>query len=109
MNFNGLEELNYGENIKMPSLLLLADSGYAPINPPQWIDNIHPQLIILSVAPGDKDGLPHQETLDAIEDYPVLRTDQNGWIEVTTDGEEMWVKVQKQAKVTEGSDTSAKP
>jgi len=109
MNFTGLEELNYGENIKMPSLLLLADSGYAPINPPQWIDNIHPQLIILSVAPGDKDGLPHQETLDAIEDYPVLRTDQNGWIEVTTDGEEMWVKVQKQAQVTEGIDTSVNP
>ena len=24
-----------------------------------------------------------------------LRTDQNGWIEVTTDGKQMWVKVER--------------
>ncbi len=95
INFSVEEELHYGETLEKPSLLLIADSGYAPINPPEWIGNLTPQLIILSVAAGDPDGLPHQATLDATEDYPVLRTDYNGWIEVITDGSEMWVEVEK--------------
>jgi len=50
------------------------------------------------VAAGDKDGLPDQTLLESIEDYPLLRTDRNGWIEVTTDGEQMWVRVEEQAQ-----------
>ena len=99
MNFNAQEELKYGEDIKSTSLLLIADSGYAPINPPEWIANLNPQLIILSVAAGDPDGLPHEGTLEAVEDYPLLRTDYNGWIEVITDGTEMWVEVEKQPQI----------
>jgi competence protein ComEC len=95
-NFSVQEELEYGESIKATSLLLIADSGYAPVNPPEWIDNLNPQLVILNVAAGDPDGLPHEATLEAIEDYPLLRTDLNGWIEVITDGAEMWVEVEKQ-------------
>ena len=98
MNFDAQEELHFGKDIKTTSLLLLADSGYAPTNPPEWIANLSPQLIVLSVAAGDPDGLPHESTLDAIEDYPILRTDFNGWIEISTDGRQMSVKVQKQAQ-----------
>ena len=97
INFSAQEELNYGAGIKTTSLLLLSDSGYAPINSPEWITNLNPQLFILSVAAGDPDGLPHEETLEAIEDFPLLRTDYNGWIEVTTNGVEMWIDVEKQA------------
>ncbi|MGD8404729.1 MAG: ComEC/Rec2 family competence protein [Anaerolineales bacterium] len=101
MNFSALEELNYGEDIKVTSLLLIADSGFAPINPPEWIKNVNPQLIVLDVAAGDPDGLPHEETLGTIEDYPILRTDHNGWIEVTTDGIEMWFEVERQVQIVE--------
>jgi hypothetical protein len=27
--------------------------------------------------------------------YAVLRTDRNGWIELSTDGEQMWVEVER--------------
>jgi len=104
MNFSALEELKYGEDIKSTSLLLIADSGYAPVNPPEWVANLNPQLVILSVAAGDPDGLPHDGTLNAIEDYPFLRTDHNGWIEVTTDGAEMWFEVEKQVQVVESTE-----
>lgn len=50
--------------------LLLSDGGYAPVNPPEWIERLHPQLAL-------------------------LRTDQNGWIELSTDGEQMWVEVER--------------
>ncbi len=97
MNFEALEKLDYGKSLDQVSLLLLSDSGYAPISPPEWIAHLNPQVILLSVAAGDKDGLPDQTLLESIEDYPLLRTDRNGWIEVTTDGAQMWVRVEKQA------------
>jgi beta-lactamase superfamily II metal-dependent hydrolase len=77
------------------SALLLADSGYAPLNPPSFISYLHPQLALLSVAPADRDGLPSPETLEALEGYNMLRTDENGWIQITTDGKQMWVEVER--------------
>ncbi len=56
---------------------------------------LRPQVVILSVAAGDPEGLPAQKTLDAVQDFTLLRTDRDGWITVTTDGEEMWVEVEK--------------
>ncbi|MBN1450017.1 MAG: ComEC/Rec2 family competence protein [Anaerolineales bacterium] len=109
MNFTALEELKYGEDIELVSALLLGDSGYAPINPPGWIANLNPQLIIISVTAGDPDGLPQEGTLEAIKDYSLLRTDYNGWIEVTTDGAEMWVEVEKRAQDAIRSDTEIQP
>ena len=63
--------------------LLLADSGFAPLNPPEWIATLQPQVVLLSVSPKDATGLPSPETLEAVEGYSLLRTDRNGWIELT--------------------------
>ncbi|MBT3714536.1 MAG: hypothetical protein HOG15_14400, partial [Anaerolineae bacterium] len=89
MDFESLDE---SKELGEISLLLLPDSGYAPLNPPEWIDALQPQLIILSVSAGDRDGLPDRSTLAAVEDYPLLRTDLNGWIHVATDGSQIWVE-----------------
>jgi beta-lactamase superfamily II metal-dependent hydrolase len=35
------------------------------------------------------------ETLDTLSSYSLLRTDQNGWIQVATDGQQMWVEVRR--------------
>jgi hypothetical protein len=45
---------------------------------------------------GDREGegLTY-ETLEVVEGYTLLRTDRNGWIELSTDGERMWVEVDK--------------
>jgi beta-lactamase superfamily II metal-dependent hydrolase len=75
--------------------LLLAEGGYAPLNPPAWIANLRPQVVLLSVAPGDREGRPSPETLEAVDGYTLLRTDRNGWIELSTDGEQLWVEVER--------------
>jgi competence protein ComEC len=98
MNFESLEELKYGEELGKVSLLLLGDSGYAPVNPPAWLANLNPQIVIISVAANDQDGLPDQETLTSLGAYPVIRTDQNGWIAVQTDGEEIWTRVEQSSE-----------
>jgi competence protein ComEC len=94
-NFDTLDELEYGNAVGPVTALSLAESGFSQLSPPDWIENLNPRLIALSVAAGDKDGLPDRETLEAAGGYPLLRTDQNGWIAITTDGIEMWVEIEK--------------
>jgi len=98
MSFEALDELQNGASVGPVSVLSLADSGYAPSNPPEWIANLNPELIVLPVAAGDIDGMPDAETLEAIKDYSLLRTDENGWIEIATNGEQMWVNAERGQK-----------
>ena len=77
------------------SVLLLPDSGYAPLNPPELITALDPQLAILSVAADDDFGLPDDETLRALDGYELLRTDLDGWLHLTTNGDEMWMEKEK--------------
>lgn len=95
MSFEAMDELRNGASIGPVSVLLLADSGYAPSNPPEWITNLNPELILLSVEAGDRDGRPDAEVLETTKDYSLLRTDESGWVEISTNGEQMWVNVER--------------
>lgn len=97
-DFADLETLDMGREIGPVSALLLADSGYAPLNPPQWIANLHPQVVLLSVAADNYEGLPSKETLEALQSYVLLRTDQHGWIHLSTDGQQMWLEAKHNSK-----------
>jgi competence protein ComEC len=94
LDFDLIDGLMDGDDLREVTALLLGESGYAPVNPPEWIDWIRPQIVLLSVDAGDHEGLPSPETLEAIEGYSLLRTDQNGWIELSTDGEQLWVEAE---------------
>jgi len=83
-----------GKNIGPVSTLLLAENGYAPLNPDAWISNLIPQLVLLSVSADNPSGLPDAETLDALGGYSLLRTDRHGWIHISTDGQDMWVEIE---------------
>jgi len=96
MSFDNLAELENGKKVGTLPVLLLADSGFAQVNPAEWIAALRPQLAILSVGAGDPDGLPAQSVLDELKGVTVVRTDLNGWIEVSTNGAGMWVKAEKQ-------------
>ncbi|HAV79053.1 MAG TPA: hypothetical protein DCX53_17015 [Anaerolineae bacterium] len=95
MSFEALDELRYGKSIGPVSVLSLADAGYASSNPEEWILNLNPELIVLSVDAADQNGMPDAETLEIVKDRALLRTDVNGWIEISTNGSQMWVDVER--------------
>lgn len=95
MSFEALDELRNGASVGPVNLLLLADAGYAASNPTEWIANLNPEVVLLSVDAADENGMPDSEVLESVKDFEVLRTDQNGWIEITTDGKQMWVNVER--------------
>jgi competence protein ComEC len=94
-SFEAFAELRDGASVGPVSVLALADSGYAPSNPPEWVANLNPELIVLNVAAGDENGMPDDEVLETIKEYSLLRTDRNGWVEIATNGEQMWVNVER--------------
>jgi competence protein ComEC len=95
LDFESMQELAGRRDLPTLSALLLADGGYASLNPAEWIARWRPGVVLLSVAADDKDGRPDPETLEAVEGYTLLRTDQHGWIHLSTDGEQMWVEVER--------------
>ncbi|MEW5941575.1 MAG: hypothetical protein AB1750_18065, partial [Chloroflexota bacterium] len=99
-DFDALDELEMGEVVGEVNLLLLADAGYTQLNPQEWIDFLDPQLVVLSVAADDLRGMPPLATLEALGERALLRTDANGWIEVMSDGNQMWINVQRGGPAT---------
>ena len=94
-DLESLQERAKSEGWAPVSALLLADSGYAPLNPPSWIRALNPRVILLNVAADDALGNPSRAALAAAEGYPLLRTDETGWIHIITDGEKMWIEVER--------------
>jgi competence protein ComEC len=95
LDTTALDEIGEGRAIGQLSALLLPASGYAPLNHTGWPQTFKPQIVLLSVSPKDNRGLPEQETLAYWREFPLYRTDHNGWIEIETDGEKMWVQVER--------------
>ena len=77
------------------SVLLLADGGAKEPNPPDWIAALQPQVVLISADAAGRAERPAPEVLAALKGYSILRTDQNGWISLSTDGQKMWVEVER--------------
>lgn len=95
LNFSSQEALIENPQLGPVTALLLADSGLASLNTAAWIARWQPRLLLLSVAAGDSEGRPEAELLEATRPYPLLRTDRNGWIRLGTDGQQLWVEVER--------------
>lgn len=90
LDFDLMDELKIG-SLGQIDLLLLAHSSYAPLNPPSWLTSLAPQLVWVQV----NDEEPSPETLAALNAATILRTDVNGWLRITTDGETMWTEAER--------------
>ncbi|MEW6568500.1 MAG: ComEC/Rec2 family competence protein [Chloroflexota bacterium] len=90
-----IAQLQQQPGLMPATAVLLPDGGAARLNPAPWLRQLQPWVALLSLQAGDRRGLPDPETLDALIGTAVLRTDHNGWIELTSDGERLWVQVER--------------
>ena len=75
--------------------LLLPDGGYAAVNPTDWLQRLAPGLVLISVAAGNDRGLPSPAVVSWLQGRSVLRTDRDGWIELISDGRQLWVQAER--------------
>ena len=64
---------------------------------PEFLAAVSPQVAVICCGADNKFGHPHAGTLEKLTEAgcTVLRTDQNGTVEVVTDGKQMWVHVER--------------
>jgi len=61
----------------------------------RFLDTVDPEVAIISVGAENRFGHPCEEVLERLGDLPVYRTDEQGAVEVVTDGTRVWVEVQR--------------
>ena len=73
-------------------VLKIGHHGSNGASSPEFIAAVSPRLAVIPVGAENKFGHPHPAVLERLRGVEVLRTDQNGRIEIVSDGERMWTK-----------------
>ncbi|MGD8603997.1 MAG: ComEC/Rec2 family competence protein, partial [Anaerolineales bacterium] len=91
------EMMEVGLPVESAQVILLGDGGNLAVNPPDWIRSLSPWVVLISAEAGNRRGLPSGEVLAGIEAVTILRTDIHGTIELVSDGDRLWVQVEREA------------
>jgi competence protein ComEC len=73
-------------------VLKVGHHGSKTSSTPEFLDQVHPALAVMSDGYGNLYGHPHPITLANLRDRRVLalRTDQDGAVTIVTDGRRVW-------------------
>jgi competence protein ComEC len=77
------------------TVLKVAHHGSAGSTSADFLAAVQPLTAVISVGQDNAYGLPATETLGRLEPRPVFRTDLQGDIEISTDGERLWIEVER--------------
>ncbi len=81
------------------TVLKVAHHGSDTSTTPRFLAVVSPQVAVISVGEDNKFGHPSDEVMDRLEEKlgsgNIYRTDEYGTIEFITDGERLWVKVER--------------
>jgi competence protein ComEC len=81
------------------TVLKAAHHGSDTSTTPEFLAVVDPQLAVISVGADNSFGHPSPEVMERLEEKlgsaNIYRTDEQGTIEFTTDGERLWVEVEK--------------
>jgi competence protein ComEC len=82
-------------SIRESTLLKLAHHGSCGSLTPAFLDAVDPEVVVISVGADNHFGHPCDEVLERLGDPPVYRTDEQGAVEIVSDGAQVWVEVGK--------------
>ena len=81
------------------TVLKVAHHGSATSTTPEFLAVVNPQLAVISVGEDNDFGHPSQEVIARLEDKlgpeNIYRTDEDGTIEFITDGDRLWLDVER--------------
>jgi len=61
---------------------------------PAFLEAVDPEVVVISVGADNLFGHPCQEVLERLRDVPTYRTDEQGTVEIVTDGVHVWVETE---------------
>lgn len=77
------------------TVLKVAHHGSASSTSCRYLSAVEPQAAVVSVGENNYFGHPSEEVLRRLEGVDVYRTDENGTITFSTDGERLWVTTER--------------
>ncbi|MBA7561602.1 hypothetical protein ES708_03241 [subsurface metagenome] len=84
------------------TVLKVAHHGSDTSTTPEFLAVVNPQLAVISVGAKNRFGHPTPEVMERLEEKldpeNIYRTDELGTIEFITDGERLWVRVEKKGE-----------
>jgi len=86
--------LDEGEDLRS-TVLKVAHHGSAYATGDPLLAAVHPAVAVISVGENNWYGQPSPQVLERLEDSLVYRTDLNGRIKLSTDGERLWVETDR--------------
>lgn len=60
-----------------------------------FIEAVNPQWAVIQVGEGNEYGHPHPSALNRLAGRSILRTDINGRVEMSSDGKQVWVELER--------------
>jgi competence protein ComEC len=67
-----------------------------------FLDAVDPEIAVISVGADNRFGHPCDEVLERLGSLPVYRTDEQGAIEIVSDGTQMRVEVEREPSSDDG-------
>lgn len=77
------------------TVLKVAHHGSDGSSSPRFIAAVDPYIAVISVGAGNSFGHPSPTTRLRFAGVPILRTDTNGRVEFSTDGANLWLRVER--------------
>ena len=80
-------------------MLKVAHHGSDTSTTQEFLAVVNPQVVVISAGAEDRFGHPNDEVMErlteVLDEDKIYLTPESGTIEFTTDGERLWVKVEK--------------
>ncbi|MDO8491787.1 MAG: DNA internalization-related competence protein ComEC/Rec2 [Dehalococcoidia bacterium] len=92
IRFEAERDIAYQGEALSSTVLKVAHHGSVTSTSGDFLDQVRPQVAVVSVGAGNPFGHPSDEVLVKLRNVQVYRTDMQGTIEMTTDGERLLVK-----------------
>jgi competence protein ComEC len=89
------EEMVTAGAIRESTVLKLAHHGSCSSTTQPFLDAVEPEVVVISVGVDNRFGHPCDEVLERLGDIPMYRTDEQGAIEIVSDGTRVWVEVER--------------
>jgi len=99
-----IQEELVGRGVDLASdILKVPHQGSRDADLPAFLEAVRPALAVISVGQGNTYGHPHAEVLRRYESLaiPILRTDQDGTVEIATNGTDAWIEAVKTGIISE--------
>jgi len=77
------------------TVLKAAHHGSCSSTTQEFLDAVDPEVVVISVGADNRFGHPCAEVVERLEGLPVYRTDEQGVVEVISDGVQMWVETER--------------